>query len=324
MKRIIRTLSCAVVAGMLGAMPIGAVAQSNYPNKPIRIIVGVAPGGLIDVTARLTAQYLSPRLGQPIVIENRPGANTTIGANAVRLAAPDGYTFFYGGAMSASPIFSKNQPVDFVKQMKPVSLVLSAPFYLLINSKVPVKTLDELVTYSKQHPGGLNFADGAPLSTMVMHAIAERTGLAYTPVPYKGSAPSLNALIAGEVEMTIDTVPNYLQHIKAGKVRAVMNTGTARMPALPDVPAATEIKIINFTAASVLTLWAPPGTPEAIIQRISGEVAAIAKEPEYREKFRTATHVDPVASSPAELLKATEADYALYGGIAKKMGYEPL
>ena len=323
MKHIIRTLSCILVAGTMGMIPTGAAAQGTYPNKVIRFIVGVAPGGLIDVTARLTAQALAPRLGQMIVIENRPGANTTIGANAVRLAAPDGYTFFFGGVMSASPIFVKNQPVDFVTQMKPVSLVLSAPFYLLINSSVPAKNVQELVAYSKQHPGELNFSDGAPLSTMVMHVLAERTGLTYTPIPYKGSAPSLQALVAGEVQMTLDTVPNYLQHIKAGKVRAVMNTGPARMAALPDVPAGAEIKGIDFTAASVLSLWAPPGTPDAIIQRISGEIATVAKDPEFREKFRTATHVDPVASTPAELLQAIEVDKALYGKVAKQMGYEP-
>jgi tripartite-type tricarboxylate transporter receptor subunit TctC len=317
------TLWGLLATATIGVMPMAADAQDKYPNRPIKIIVGVAPGGLIDVTARLTATHLASRLGQPIVVENRPGANTTIAANAVLKAAPDGYTFFYGGAMSASPIFVKAGAVDFVKQMKPVSLVVSAPFYLLVNSKVPAKTVTELVDYSKRNPGKLNFADGAPASTLVMHAIAERSGLSFTPIPYKGSAPSLTAVIADEVDMTIDTVPNYMQHIKAGKVRAMMSTGQARTQALPDVPTGTEAKVIDFNAASVLALWAPPGTPDAIVQRLSKEIAAITKTPEYLDKFRSATQVDPVGSTPAELLKVIEADNALFSGVAKRIGYQP-
>jgi tripartite-type tricarboxylate transporter receptor subunit TctC len=323
MKRIARTLSCILATCAIGMMSMNAGAQTNYPNKTIRIIVGVAPGGLIDVTARIVAQNLSTRLGQPVIVENRPGASTTIGANAVRLAAPDGHTFFYGGAMSANPIFTKHQAVDFPTQMKPVSLVLSAPFYLLVNSQVPAKTLEELVAYSKQNPGVLNLADNAPASTMVMHAIAERTGLDFLRIPYKGSAPSLNALIAGEVHMVIDTVPNYLQHIQSGKVRAVISTGLTRMQALPEVPTGSETKIIDFRAGSVFGLWAPHGTPDSIIQRISGEIAAIAKEPVFIDKFRTVSQVDPVGSSPAELLKDTESDKALYGRVAKQIGFQP-
>jgi tripartite-type tricarboxylate transporter receptor subunit TctC len=323
MKLIVRTFVYALIAGTIGMIPMRAGAQANYPNKPIRFIAGVAPGGLIDVTARLVAQALSTRLGWSIVVENRAGANTTIGANAVRLAAPDGYTFFYGGVMSASPILVKNNNVDFVTQMKPVSLLLSAPFYVLVNSKVPVKTLEELAAYSKQHPGELNFADGAPLSTMVMHAIAESTGIKYTPIFYKGSAPSLNALIGGEVHLVCDTVPNYVQHIQSGKIRALVNTGNARLKALPDVPSGKEVKGIDFETASVLSLWAPPGTPDSIIQRVSDEIKAVTQVPEFRDKFQSVALVDPLGSTPAELLKAIESDKAFYTKVAKQIGYEP-
>ncbi len=300
-----------------------ANAQSDYPQKPIHLILGVSPGGLIDTSARLTATYLSARLKQQIIVENRPGASTTIGANAVLKAAPDGYTLFYGGVMSASPIFVKNNAVDFVTQMKPVSLVLSAPFFLLVSANVPVKTMPELVTWSKAHPGKLNFADGAAAGTMVMYAIAERTGLSFTAIPYKGSAPSLNALVSGEVDLTLDTVPNYVQYIKIGKVRSVMNTGPARAAVLPDVPAASEIKGMDFNAASVLSLWAPPGTPDAVVKRLSTEIAALAKDAEFREKFRASTQVDPIGAGPAELLRTIEADKALYGRVAKQIDYHP-
>ena len=141
MKRIVHTSLSIVAAAIIGAIPMVAAAQSDYPNKPVRIVLGVAAGGLSDVTARVLAKYLSPRLGQPIIIDNKPGANTTIGANAARTAAPDGYTLFYGSMMSPSPIFVKNGGVDFATQMKPVSNVLSAPWYLLVNSQVPAKTM---------------------------------------------------------------------------------------------------------------------------------------------------------------------------------------
>ena len=321
--RIARTVCGLLAAGAIALAPLAAAAQGAYPNRPLRIVVGVSPGGLIDVTVRLTGSYLSQRLGQPVVIENRPGANTTIAANAVLNAPADGYTFFYGGAMSASPIFSKHQPVDFVKQMKPVSVVVSAPFYLLVSSKVPATTIQELVAYSKQNPGKLNFAQTTPHTTLVMHAIAERTGLTFTPIPFKGSAPAMSALVAEQVDMTLDTVPNYVPHIKSGKVRALMGTGAARLAALPEVPTGSEAKIIEFTTGSVFTLWAPPGTPDAIAQRISSEIASIAKDAGFREKFRAAAQVDPIGSTPAELLDAVASDYALIGGVAKRVGFTP-
>lgn len=322
-ERVVRTVCGILAAGTVTLMPLTALAQGDYPTRPIRIVVGVAPGGLIDVTVRLTGAHLSQRLGQPVVIENRPGANTTIAANAVLNAPADGYTFFYGGAMSASPIFSKNQPVDFVKQMKPVSLVVSAPFYLLVSSKVPARTIQELVAYSKQNPGKLNFAQTTPHTTLVMHAIAERTGLTFAPIPYKGSAPAMAALVAEQVDMTLDTVPNYLPHIRSGKVRALMGTGGTRLSALRDVPTGAESKIIEFTTGSVFTLWAPPGTPDAVVQRVSAEIAAIAKESGFVEKFRAAAQADPIGSTPAELLDAVASDYALIGGVARRVGFSP-
>jgi tripartite-type tricarboxylate transporter receptor subunit TctC len=323
MKRIASMAWGLVAAATFTALPMAASAQTDYPAKPIRIIVGVAPGGLIDATARITASYLGTRLRQTLIIENRAGANTTLAANAVLKAPADGYTFFYGGAMSASPIFVKHGAVDFVSQMKPVSLVVAAPFYLLVNSKVPATSTQALIAYSKQHPGKLNFADNAPASTLVMHAIAERTGLDFTTIPYKGSAPSLNALIADEVDLVLDTVPNYMPHIKTGKVKPLMSTGRARSQALPDVPTGTELKVIDFNAGSMFGLWAPPGTPDAIVKRVGDEIAAIAKNPEFVAKFRDITQVEPVGSTPAELLKVVEADKALFTSVAKRIGFEP-
>lgn len=323
MKHMLRKIFGLAAMAVCCATPMATFAQVPYPNKPIRIILGVAPGGLIDVSARLVAVQLSTRLGQPVIVDNRPGAATTIAANAVLKAEPDGYTFFYGGAMSASPIFVKNGAVDFVTQMKPVSQTLSAPFYLLVSTKVPATTIQELVAYSKKNPGKLNQADISPASTMVMHAIAERNGLDFTSIPYKGSAPALTALISGEVEMVLDTVPNYVPHIKSGKVRAIMNTGRARMSQLPDVPFGIETKAIDFSTGSMFGLWAPPGTPDAIVKRVSDEIAALSKDPAFIAKFREATQVDPIGSTPLDLLKVVEADKALYERVAKRIGHQP-
>lgn len=231
---------------------IQAQAQT-WSNRPIKIVLGVALGRLQDASARLVATDLAARIGQPIIIDNRLGANTTIGANAVVQAPGDGYTFFYGRPMSASLVFVKTNAVDFPTQLTPVSQVLPAPFFLLVNSKVPAKTFQELVEYSKKHPQELNFTDGAPLSTMVMAAITSRAGLKYTPIPYKSSAPSLTALISGEAQIALDTVPNYIQHIEIGKVRPLLNTRDKRYPLLPDVPSTADVKGLDINAASMLS-----------------------------------------------------------------------
>lgn len=318
-----RRLFTIAAATTIALLPMAASAQADYPTKPIRLVLGVSPGGLIDVSARILASHLSTRLGQQVIVDNKPGAATTIAANEVLRASPDGYTFFYGGAMSASPIFLKNGAVDFVTQMKPVSQTLFAPFYLMVSSKVPANTIQELAAYSKKNPGKLNLADISPVTTMVMHAIAEQTGLDFTPIPYKGSAPAMTALLSGEVDMVLDTVPNYVQHIKAGKMRALMSTGRARMPVLPDVPTGLEAKVIDFTTGSVFGVWAPPGTPDTIIKRVASEIAAITQIPEYAAKFREATQVEPLGTGPADLLKQVESDRALYGRVAKRIGFQP-
>lgn len=305
------------------ALTLGIAHAQTWPTKPIKIILGVAPGGLIDLSARIMATELGTKLGQPVIIDNRPGANTTIGANAVVQAPGDGYTFFYGGVMSASPVFVKTNSVDVTTQLKPVSLVLSSPFFLVVNSKVPVKTFQELVDYSKKHPDELNFADGAPLSTMVMYAIASRSGLKFTPIPYKGSGPSLTALISGEVQMTLDTVPNYVQHIQAGTVKPLLNTSTTKYAPLPDVATTADVKGLNLNAASVLSLWAPKSTPDDIVKKVSAAIAAMAKDPAFREKFRKSTNVDPVGSTPEELLSSVQADKALYTQVTKQVGFVP-
>jgi len=323
MKNIACNLLGVLACSAIGALPCAATAQANYPDKPIHFVVGVAPGGLIDVSARIIASQLSTRLGQQVLVENKPGASTAIAANDVLRAKPDGYTFFYGGAMSASPILLKQSAVDIPAQMKPVTQTLFAPYYLIVSSRLPVRTLPELAAYSKKNPGKLNLADISPVTTMVAHAIGEQVGLDFTPVPYKGSAPGLVALLAGEVDMVVDTSPNYLQHIKAGKMRALISTGRARTTALPDVPTGIEAKVIDFSTGSVFGVWAPAGTPDAIIKRLSDEMATIAKDQGYIAKFREATQGDPLGTSPTELFKAVDSDRALYSRVAKRIGFQP-
>ena len=320
-KRLNKMAWLVMVAGLAFAA-ISAQAQ-GWPSRPVKLILGVSPGGLQDVSARLIAADLATRLRQPVIVENRPGANSTIAANAVAQATPDGYTFFYGGVMTPSPVFVKNNGVDAATQLKPVSMVLSAPFFLVVNAKVPANTMQELVAYSQKNPGKLNFGDGAALSTMVMEAVASRTGLNFTSIPYKGSAPSMQALLAGEVDMTLDTVPTYLQHIESGKLRALMNTSRARSPILPNVPSAAEIKGLDINAASVLSLWAPAGTPDIIVRKLSTEIAAMSKAPEFRAKFKKSTNVDPIGSTPDELMATFLADKALYTSVARQIKYEP-
>ena len=183
--------------------------------------------------------------------------------------------------------------------------------------------MDDLIAYGAQNPGKINFADSAPLALMAMSAIGNRTGLTFTAIPYKGSAPSLTALIAGEIDMVLDTVPNYDQYIKAGKVLPLMHTGRERDKAYPNVPAGTEVNGINFTAMSVQSIWAPAGRPDAVIDKLYREISAACADPEFRKSFYETTRIELSTTGPVELLKAVEADKTLYTAVAKQIKYEP-
>src|SRR6266581_2207455 len=244
MKRnMIRGLQRAALAALLTVCVSGAWAQA-YPTKPIRLVVPFPAGGTTDILAREVGQRLSMTLGQPVVIDNRPGAAGNIGAELVARSAPDGYTLLMGtvGTHAINASLYAKMPYDHVKDFAPVILVAGVPNVLVVNPEVPVKTVPELIAYAKANPGKLNFASSG--SGTSIHLSGElfktMTGVQMTHVPYKGSAPALTDLIGGQVQLMFDNLPSSLTFIKAGKLRALAVTSTTRAAALPDVPTVAE------------------------------------------------------------------------------------
>ncbi len=251
------------------AAVLSAIAPAHaqqWPQRPIRMVIGFPPGGGIDVVARLLGVPVGQALGQQIVVDNRPGANGILGTEIVAKAAPDGHTFFIGttGNLSVNPVLIKNLPFNLERDFVPVMQTSSVPFLVYTHPKVPAKTFGELIAHIKANPGKVNYYSsgngGLPhLSSELLNTLA---GIKAVHVPYKGSAPGFNDLIGGQVQFGFDAVPIGLQHVKAGRVRAVATTGPKRLPFLPDVAAANET-IKGFEVVNWYGIVAPPARPRA-------------------------------------------------------------
>ena len=268
-----------------------AQAQS-YPSKPIRIVVPFGPGGATDVVARTVADKLSARLGQPMIVDNKPGASTMIGADAVAKAAPDGYTLLVSGSStySVAPALKERMPYDPQKDLALIALLVKAPLVLVSGPSAPVKSLAELVALGKSKPGELGYATFGTGSAphLAGEMLAHEAGIKVLAVPYKGSAPASMALLGGEIHYAIDTIPSVGPHIKSGKLRPLAVTSVQRASALPDVPTLGELKLGKASFDGFYGLAAPAGTPAAIQQLLGREVAAIMALPDVKEKMLAA------------------------------------
>ena len=294
-----RTTFTAVAAMGLLAFTSLAGAQT-WPLRPVRIVVGFPPGGGIDVVARLLAVKLSDSFGQQVIVDNRPGANGILATDIVAKSNPDGQTMFIGttGNLSVNPVLAKNLPFNMERDFTPVMQTSSVPFLIYMHPKVPAKSFDELIAYIKANAGKINFyssgAGSLPhLSGELLNSMA---GLKAIHVPYKGSAPGFNDLIGGQVQFGFDAVPIGLQHVKAGRVRAIATTGPKRLSFLPDVPAANET-LKGFDVVNWYGIVAPTGTPARAIERLHSEIVKAMNIPELREKL-IAQGTDPVDSNP--------------------------
>ena len=261
----------------LAAFATLAHAQTPYPTKPIRIVVPFPAGGTTDILARAVAQRLTETLGQPVVVDNRPGAGGNIGAELVAKAAPDGYTLLMGtvGTHAINASLYAKMPYDHVRDFAPVILVAGVPNVLVINPALPVNSVQELIAYGKANPGKLNFASSGNGTSIHLSAelFKTMTGVQMAHVPYKGSAPALVDLMGGQVQLMFDNLPSALPQIKAGKLKALAVTSAQRSSALPDVPTVIESGLPGFEASSWFGLLAPAGTPKDIIAKLNGEVA---------------------------------------------------
>ena len=310
-RRTLLLASTVLAAGILvlpGFTNNQAQAQSPaaYPNKPIKFIVPYSPGGLPDTVARAFAQRLGERVGQSVVIDNKPGANGVVAAQALASSPKDGYTFLVtdGSMFSVNPAIYKNLGYDFKRDFIPISLAARAPLYLAVNPKLPVNTLQELIALAKAKPGTINYGSSGVGSThhLTMEAMKLALGLDITHVPFKGSGQSVPALLGGQVEVLFSALPSLAGFVKSGQVKLLASNAAQRSAQAPNVPVIAET-IPGFDFAPIVGILAATGTPASVIERISAEMAAVAKIPDLIQNLNNAG-VDVVGSSPADYNKA--------------------
>jgi tripartite-type tricarboxylate transporter receptor subunit TctC len=304
----------AVIA--LCAIAFGAWAQT-YPTKPIRIVVGFPPGGGNDIIARLVGAKMQETWGQSVVIDNRPGAASIIAAEHVAKSAPDGYTLLVNatGGMSVNPVLYAKLPYDSLKDFVPISMVGSFPLVLIVNPSVPANSVPELVAYAKANPGKLNYSSGSTAFQVATEMFKQMTGTDVRHIPYKGSAASITAVIAGDVQMTIVDTPPLVPQIKAGKVRALGVTSAKRSTSLPEIPTVAEA-VPGYEMVLWIGMFAPAGTPPEIAAKLNAEVVRIVKLPDIRQKL-DGMGVEPLGNTPEQVSEWIRREIARYGPVVK-------
>lgn len=312
--RLIARLGLCLMLGIV-APPPSALAQ-GYPNKPIRIIVPATAGGLTDTVGRAMAPRLSEVLGQPVIVDNKAGANGIIGMEALAKAAPDGYTLGvgYSATLSINPGLYSKLPYDAARDYAPITAAVSLPLALIAHPSVPAKNLAELIALGKSHPGKYAYGSAGIGATghLSMELFKTLTGLNFTHVPYKGNAPAYADLLAGQVQLMFGDVPSALAYVKAGRVRAFAITSQQRSPLMPDVPTVREAGLSGFESTILFGFIAPAGVPQDIIQRLNGEIVKILREPAFTQRF-AAQAVDIVPTTPegyGELIRRETAQWA--------------
>ena len=307
-------LTAALLASGTLAVPCLTLAQAQtqnqlpvaYPNKPIKFIVPYSPGGLPDTVARVFAQRLGERVGQSVVVENKPGANGVVAAQALAAAPKDGYTFLVtdGSMFSVNPAIYKNLGYDYKRDFIPISLAARAPLYLAVNPKLPVNTLQEFIALAKSKPGTINYGSSGIGSThhLTMEAMKLALGLDITHVPFKGTGQSVPALLGGQIEVLFSALPSLAGFVRSGQVKLLASNALQRSAQAPNIPTIAET-IPGFDFAPIVGILAATGTPASVIDRISAEMAAVAKIPDLINNLNNAG-VDVVGSSPADYNKA--------------------
>lgn len=279
------------------------VLAQDYPTRPIRFVVPAAAGGPTEITTRLIADKMSATLGQPVIVEARPGGGGNIGADAVAKAAPDGYTILMAtiGTHAINQTLYKKLTYDPVKDFTPVSQVVQYPLVLVVNPEVQAKSVKELIDYAKANPGKLNRASGGNGTSMHLSGelFVHQAGVNMPHVPYKGSAPALNDLIGNHVQVMFDSLITALPLVQAGKLRALAVTGEKRSPVTPELPTVSEAGVKGYNAQGWIGVVAPANTPAPIIDKLQKAIAAALNDPEVKSKL-TAQAAEVVASTPAE------------------------
>ncbi len=311
-----------ITFGAVMAMGCGhsAHAQGKFPSRPITLVVPTAPGGSTDFTARLIAEPLSRALGQPVIVDNRAGASGNIGNQLVARSKADGYTLLvsYSGYHVGNPHLFKKSGWDPINDFAPVAMLTRAPQIVAASMNVPVNSLGELIAYAKANPGKLNYASSGNGS--IQHIAGELfkqlTGTFITHIPYRGSGPAVQDLLAGQVDLHLTTPASMVSHIKAGKLKGLAVTSTDRLKALPQLPTATEAGLKGLTLDSWFALYAPAGTPPDIVQQLNTEVARILTNPDVKKKAEdSGTSVEIM--TPTQLGEYTKKELDAWGRVIK-------
>jgi tripartite-type tricarboxylate transporter receptor subunit TctC len=319
MRRIAR-LSAAI--GLLWFAALSASAQ--YPTKSVRIIVPAPPGGLLDTVARTVGQPLSQRLGQPVILENRPGAEGVVGGQVAATSAPDGYTLVMGsgGNIAAVRALRKNPPYDPVADFTPISFLGKIAFFLFVHPSVPVQTLSELIDYARANPGKLNYGTGNASAIVFTAQFMSIAKLDMVHVPYKGEAPAMTDFLTGRVQLMFATATNAVPQAKEGRLRALVTLLDARSSLLPDVPTVAEARMPNLSLAGWLALFGPAKMPRDVTERLSREVNAVLEHPGVREQLDR-QGFEPKGSTPEELAAYVKEQIDAYSRAARAAGIEP-
>lgn len=315
-------LGYTLASGLASAMPAALRAQERpYPNKTVRIVIPYAAGGAGDVVTRIVAERLSARLGQTFVSENRPGAGGVTGAQYVARAPADGYTVAFSAiAFNLITSMYPNLNFDPGKVLVPVSLLITQPYVLLIRSDAPFKNLAELIAYAKARPGEVNLAHAGVGTLIHLFGVwlASVAGIKFNEIPYSGSAPALNSLLAGQTDVYFDPPSNSLQHLPGGRIRAIAVTGVERLPVLKDVPTLRELGV-PISGATWFGIHVPQGTPVPIIQKLNTEINAVLREPDVRSRLE-AMHYKVESTTPEQFGRFFEEQTTNWTKIIKDAG----
>jgi tripartite-type tricarboxylate transporter receptor subunit TctC len=307
----------ALIAGLAATAAV-ATAQARYPSQTIKIVVGFAAGGGNDIIARIIGQKLQERLGQTVIVENRPGAGGKIAAEAVMTAAPDGYTLLVGaaGAMSIIPAISVKPPYHGTKDFAPISMVAAFPLILVVQASHPAKNVKDLVAWMKANPDKSNYATSSPAFTLATELFKLKTGAPGTPIPYKSSGESLVSVLGEQSLLTIADPPPTTPLVKNGQVRALAVLATTRSDELPDVPTMTEAGVPDVNVSLWSGLFAPAHTPPDIVAKLEGEVIKIMQMPDVKEKFKAmATPV--VGGTAADFARVIDAETKTWAEVGR-------
>src|SRR5580693_4747048 len=304
---------------------IASARAQDYPDRPVKIIVPTPPGGPVDVIARLTANSLQNSLGKGFVVENRAGAGNTIGSKDAAEAAPDGYTLLYSSAsgLVIAPLLHPDAGYDPLKSYDPVALVGESSNILVVNPSVPANTVQELVAYAKANPGKVNFSSGGVgvLPHLIGEMFKARASIDIVHVPYKGGGPSINDVVAGNIQMTFEGTGVLLPLIQAGRLRALAVTTPKRIPQLPDVPTMVESGFPDFVSTSWTGLLAPAHTPQPIIEKLNTAINDGLKTPELKTALERLSNA-PLGGTPADFTVVIKADLAKWSPIIKALGLD--